>query len=344
LTSVAQHKLFNPFTQADASTTRKFGGTGLGLTISKRLAEMLGGDISVRSAQGQGSTFVLTLETGPLDGVPMLEDPREAHGRPAARRPARGAKQRLRGRILLAEDAPDSQRLLSFYLRRAGAEVAVAENGKVACEMALAAAAAGTSFDVILMDMQMPALDGYGAAARLRGVGYNGPIIALTAHAMEGDREKCLRAGCDDFATKPIDPATLIETTRQHLARGRDHATLESPDASPVLVSTLTSEIPEVARLTAQFVAGLSGRVAAIEQSLAEGNFDALTTLAHQLKGTAGLYGFPSLMEAAANLEISAKTRPSLDEVRERVRVLIDLCRKARPPRATTATPEESAA
>ncbi len=344
LTSVAQHKLFTPFTQADASTTRKFGGTGLGLTISKRLAEMLGGDISVRSAQGQGSTFVLTLETGPLDGVPMLEDPREAHGRPAARRPARGAKQRLRGRILLAEDAPDSQRLLSFYLRRAGAEVAVAENGKVACEMALAAAAAGTSFDVILMDMQMPELDGYGAAAQLRAEGYSRPIIALTAHAMEGDREKCLRAGCDDFATKPIDPATLIETIQQHLARGRDHATLESPEASPVLVSTLTSEIPEVAHLTAQFVAGLSGRVAAIERSLAEGDFEALGTLAHQLKGTAGLYGFPSLMEAAANLEVSANARQSLDDLREQVRVLADLCRRARPPRAATATPKETAA
>ena len=111
-----------------------------------------------------------------------------------------------------------------------------------------------------------------------------------------------------------------------------------------MLVSTLTSEIPEVAHLTAQFVAGLSGRVAAIERSLAEGDFEALGTLAHQLKGTAGLYGFPSLMEAAANLEVSAKARQSLDDLREQVRVLADLCRRARPPRAATATPKETAA
>ncbi|MGD8450368.1 MAG: ATP-binding protein [Phycisphaerae bacterium] len=214
-------RLFQPFSQADSSTTRRFGGTGLGLTISKRLAGLLGGDIRVESFPGRGSTFHFTIATGPLDGVELIQQPSTAvRRRPGgAARPPRPsvADGRLECRILLAEDGPDNQRLISAILRKLGAEVTVAPDGGVAVEQALMAREAGRPFDVILMDMQMPVMDGYGATRALRDQGYEEPIIALTAHAMAQDRDRCITAGCTDYASKPIDRTMLVETIRRHL-------------------------------------------------------------------------------------------------------------------------------
>ncbi len=213
-------KLFQPFTQADASTTRKFGGTGLGLIISKRFAELLGGDIIVvETDMGVGSTFRATVATGPLDGVRMLEDPMSVTvvSDPESDHAQLSASDLLGSRILLVEDGPDNQRLISAILKKVGAEVSVEENGKLALEAALAARDAGNPYDLVLMDMQMPVMDGYEATTLLRRKNYTGPIIALTAHAMVGDREKCIQAGCDDHATKPIDRNKLIETILAHL-------------------------------------------------------------------------------------------------------------------------------
>lgn len=206
--------LFQPFTQADASTTRQYGGTGLGLSISRRLAQLMGGDISVTSEAGRGSTFSVRITVGSLTGVPHIAPQATSWpgGRPVAANTAR-----LEGRILLAEDGPDNQRLIAHLLRRAGAQVQICENGRQAWELALAAQQGPTPFDVVLMDMQMPVMDGYTAVRNLRDSGYTAPIIALTANAMTGDREKCLAAGCDDYAVKPIDRAALFETLQRHL-------------------------------------------------------------------------------------------------------------------------------
>ena len=214
--------LFQPFAQVDVSHARKYGGTGLGLTISRRLARMLGGDIDIESQLGAGSQFSVILPTGSLAGVPMLEDPAAALGalpETKADAPPAPADRDLHGRILLAEDGPDNQRLITHLLEKAGAQVTLAENGQEALDAALEARDRGEPFDVVLMDMQMPVMDGYQATTLLRRQGYAGPIIALTAHAMTGDREACLAAGCDDYVAKPIKHDTLIGTIQQHRQR-----------------------------------------------------------------------------------------------------------------------------
>ena len=207
--------LFSPFTQGDSSTARRFGGTGLGLAISKRLAFLLGGDVCLvenNAEKRKGAHLRVRISTGPSDQVPIIEAPQSGLDDAEIPLPAPLPSDALAGRrILLAEDGSDNQQLISFILRKVGADVTVVDNGRRAVEAALSSRADRQPFDVILMDMQMPILDGYEAARSLREKGYAGLIIALTAHALAHDRQKCLDAGCDDYAVKPIDRAELIQ-------------------------------------------------------------------------------------------------------------------------------------
>jgi PAS domain S-box-containing protein len=227
---VEMQRLFDSFEQADMSTTRRFGGTGLGLRISKRLAHMLGGDIVVESTRDQGSTFTLLLPYVPVDGGAASEAPDAAPIRGTTLLAHHdGARTSLVGvRILLAEDGIDNQRLIDFALRRAGATVTIVDNGRRAVQAVVSGGALSPSdepvaaadatdraigdppFDLILMDMHMPEMDGYTAAARIRAAGYTLPIVAVTAHAMSGEREKCLAAGCNEYLAKPFVNADLL--------------------------------------------------------------------------------------------------------------------------------------
>jgi signal transduction histidine kinase len=235
-----QARLFQPFSQGDSSMTRRYGGNGLGLYLSRNLARMLGGDIAVESELGQGSTFTLTIAAArseaPSPAQAASARPAALPQQPGAPLPAttapgataallRGSDEKpLSGlRVLLAEDVPMTQRLYSVYLKKAGAAVAVVDDGEKARDQGLAAQRDGQPFDVVLMDMQMPVLDGYEAVGQLRSAGYEGPIVALTAHAMSGDRERCLAAGCDDYATKPIEYEALVDVCRRaHASRSSD--------------------------------------------------------------------------------------------------------------------------
>ncbi|MCZ6794810.1 MAG: response regulator, partial [Planctomycetota bacterium] len=198
--------IFDPFTQADSSNTRKYGGTGLGLSISYRIAELLGGDLSVKSEEGLGSVFTLSIPCEVEEGTPMVKTaPDVAVKRKESAR--RHETVELRGRILLAEDTPENQDLIRQQLEQAGATVEVANNGAEALEKY-----SEKKFDLIVMDIEMPVMDGYQALRALQSQGLEVPVLALTAHAMKGDREKCIKAGFTTYLPKPVTREQLIET------------------------------------------------------------------------------------------------------------------------------------
>lgn len=214
--------LFQAFGQADETMTRKFGGTGLGLTISRRFANLMGGDVKLlRTGPGNGSCFRLVLPFEIAPDTMMVEKFDQVRVTKVSPSVASSVV-KLSGRILLAEDGIDNQRLIAYHLRKGGADIMIADNGKIALDMLDQAQADGVPFDMLLTDMQMPEMDGYTLARTLRQRGSTLPIVALTAHAMAEDRAKCIDAGCDDYATKPIDKAKLLVTCATWIGRTSD--------------------------------------------------------------------------------------------------------------------------
>jgi CheY-like chemotaxis protein len=201
----------------------------------------------------------------------------------------------LSGRVLLAEDNPDNQKVLLYHLCRMGLEVVIVENGRLAVEKALRG-----RYDLVLMDMQMPELDGYGATSSLRKAGFRPPIIALTAHAMPEDRDKCLRAGCTDFLTKPVEPKVLAGLIARHLVAGREQSPWPIPDDA---IESQFRDDPGLSGLIRSFVEVLPERVARFRAMMASGDLRGVGSLAHQIRGVGGMYGYPEMTETAALIE-----------------------------------------
>jgi PAS domain S-box-containing protein len=206
-------RLFQAFTQADTSVARRYGGTGLGLAICQRLARLMGGDVCLaESTQGKGSTFRVTLPANRVASSSFVHDFAVVT---ASQPTSKYNNQTLRGRILVVDDSVDNQRILAFYLQKAGATVDVVDNGVAALERLAIAEHDGLSYDLLLTDIQMPEMDGYALARHLRTQGSRLAIIAITAHAMSDERMRCLNAGCDDYTTKPIDRDRLLDICAQ---------------------------------------------------------------------------------------------------------------------------------
>ncbi|MEO9595984.1 response regulator [Rhodopirellula bahusiensis] len=264
MTPDQQAKIFDSFVQADSSTTRKFGGTGLGLSISRRLAEAMGGALTVHSEIGIGSTFRVEIPTSVASLKDMVSP--EELARLAQEKSAGAVSSELlrlpSKRVLIVDDGEANRRLIELVLKRAGAMVMTAENGQEALDMIAEGVQAGHPYELVLMDMQMPVLDGYSATEQLREREDTTPVIALTGNAMRGDREKCIAAGCDDFLTKPVNLDELLQMVSQYLGEV-DPGTLANSNVLAAGTTTPsvpsgTSVLPSMQSPTAATLASLS--------------------------------------------------------------------------------------
>jgi signal transduction histidine kinase/CheY-like chemotaxis protein/HPt (histidine-containing phosphotransfer) domain-containing protein len=325
--------IFEPFVQAETSTMRRFGGTGLGLAISRRLARALGGDISVASTPGQGSVFTLTLDTGPLEGIALITQDVARQAIVRADEATSFGWRFAPARILVVDDGTENRELARLVLEEAGLTVGEAENGQIALDRI-----AAEQYDLVLMDMQMPVLDGFSATRQLRAAGSRLPIVALTANAMKGFEQALLEAGCTAYLTKPIDIDRLLECIAhilgaeriliEPLKNARDvsmtRVTEErEPASSPPLVSRLADH-PRLRGVVRRFVLQLAERMQAFEQARVAGDDAELAQLAHWLKGAAGTVGFDVFTEPALALEQAIKAHDSAG-VETAMRVLRDL-------------------
>jgi PAS domain S-box-containing protein len=293
-------RVFEAFSQADSSTTRLFGGTGLGLTISRQLTELMGGTLQVKSKQGEGSRF--TLELSLLQGNLPMPDPS-----------AKTEAVQLRGRILIVEDHPVNQKLLAYQLSAMGLQHVLANNGSEALERYQS-----DTFDLVFMDWQMPKMDGLEATRRIRqmeGGTRHVPIIALTAHAAPEFRKTCLAAGADDYLSKPYSESALAATLSRWLAHAADtprplaeSPATEQPLDRHALLARYQNDHTLVDELISMFLSTTEASIDAIRKQLAEGNSDACRKEAHALRGAAASVLATTLQTTATELENCLRT------------------------------------
>lgn len=321
--------IFESFSQADGSTTRMYGGTGLGLTITKQLAEMLGGRITVQSQEGRGSTFSLFIPAGlEVESQPRLG---EVKMKALMQKPPERIDQKYSGHILVAEDHPANQKLIEILLKRMGLQPTLVEDGQKAVD-----AAASESFDLIFMDMQMPVMNGYEATDTLRTQGVATPIIALTANAMKGDKQKCLEAGCDAYLAKPVSPRELSEVLDKYLhsdwsvqPQKTGHPSSFStgqPENSPI-ISNLADD-PNFCEVVELFLNEAPGQLQRMGEAVANSDRTLLEYLIHTLKSSSGSAGFPVIMEKAIEAE-QFVLKGEIDSFKNVIEELAELCQRA---------------
>lgn len=317
MTEQEMSRIFKPFEQADTSTTRRFGGTGLGLCISQNLAQILGGDIIVTSTQGQGSCFAISIDSGMNQ-----EDIELAHAKLPLIEPFNQPESshndiHFDAEILLAEDNPDNQQLIRLLLEKRGINVDIANNGEEAVEKALI-----NDYELILMDMQMPIMGGLEATDILRKAAIDIPIIALTANVMKEDIQTYVESGCNATVAKPIDQAALFRELSNYLTSTEDDGHNRPPDPIEELKAS-----KEFKKLVHNFIENLPHVRIELQQALDDANWQAISAIAHRVKGSAGSFGYPKLTEYAATLEYSAKQSSAI-EISHHMRTFENECEK----------------
>jgi signal transduction histidine kinase/CheY-like chemotaxis protein/HPt (histidine-containing phosphotransfer) domain-containing protein len=329
-------KLFKPFTQADSSINRKYGGTGLGLSLSKKICEKLGGTIVLKKTQeGVGSVFTASMDIGDLSGINLLVGVRQVVDPILSEDLSQSAYRLDQLKVLVVEDCRDNQIIYTQFIESVGGIVETADDGIEGLEKAKS-----EKFDAILLDIQMPRLNGYSTARRLREEGVDTPIIALTAHAMKGERERCIQAGANEYLTKPVRPEVL--TMAIGVCTGtirKDSKVLgssqvnklqgEAEGAEGPLYSKFFND-PRVMPVLRNFVEGMQGRVDNLREAIEASNWEEVRRIAHSFKGTAGNYGFPDIALCASEIELEMTGEQNKKNVLAQLEGLEKLSARAR--------------
>jgi len=298
--------LFSKFTQVH--TDRKYGGTGLGLAITRHLARLLSGDVDVQSEFGKGSTFTVTLPVTVPDDAQIAQEGITAQQIVA---PEVAEPTLVVGtRVLIADDNEDNRLIFRLILEKVGAVVTTVEDGQEALNALTTADQRGQPYDVVLMDMNMPILDGYEATRQYRNQGGRRPVVALTAFSMVTDRDKCLMVGCDSYLTKPIRPDALVRAVARHSQRAEAMPPISansSPGAGPSLQGN-----QDYQALLKAFRGAIGGRMEAIHAAVDAGDTERVRALSHKLKGSCGCFGFTGLAAALGRCEDALRRGQSL--------------------------------
>jgi len=296
--------VFDPFTQADSTTTRKYGGTGLGLSISSKLAMANGGKLPCVSESGKGSRFTLSTTNNNTGDTAVVSSMEQINNQKDELQVHPEIKP-LTGSVLLVEDNPDNQHLIAMYVGRTGATLDIVENGQEGVDKALT-----TDYDLVLMDMQMPVLDGLEAIKLLRENGYTKPVISLTANAMLSNREKCLAAGANDYLVKPINLAKFYETLNKYLAEA-EQITGSEPDITDEVHKKSTDfyQSSSYLDIVERFKQKLPQMVAELSEAVHSQNWDVVQSKSHDLKGLGGTLGLQEITDVAGRMNIQVKEK-----------------------------------
>ena len=319
MTEAELEGLFMPFAQADVFISRKYGGTGLGLTISKRLAELMGGDITVQSIKGLGSSFCCRIKAGcDIDSDEFISRSDQLDsGRPEYEQPVGDLA--LQGRILLVEDTPEIQALVKACLEDYGIEIDTADNGQEGLQKALANE---SQYDLVLMDVQMPVMNGKQATRQLRASNFSQPILALTADALTQHAEEFIQAGFTEVLTKPIVINDLVSSIQSYLAAD-DRAIVD--DTIDARSEHEESEDAGFRALQEKFLDQLPGYVEQLSQALEVHDTEGAQAVLHKLKGMGGSFGYPDITRLAIEMAESLKTDDSqaVDQKLQQIRAFV---------------------